>query len=236
MIIRPTVLLFLLFDSIISQSVCQPKKYSGANCQADYWCKSGHCVTNRCVPQLPQLGQECGDFKCDDGLGCNQTTNKCESLPKDGQKCLMAPEGPIKCAEGFACYGGICAKISNNTDSPCSDVEFKCPEGLGCSFLNSGKTVCVKRRQLGESCTAHECGNGLYCDFATLKCANYLQISDDCSNDFGSCGAGLDCRSYRSFLFVKKAKCLRPTRISGTLCTSICGGDLFCGPYNKYFA
>ena len=223
---------FLLLSSILSQSVCQPKKYDGAPCHADYWCKSGYCLRSRCVAALPGLKQECVDWRCAPGLGCKNKV--CVPLPVEGQKCAMSVSGPYLCAEGFGCYAGRCKKIPTAINSSCTDFDFQCPKNSGCSFQKAGTNICVELRTEGQDCTFGECSDGLYCDFATLKCTKYLGIGGDCRKDTDSCQTQLDCHYYKVGWFRRRARCMKPGTEIGMGCTSKCGNNLYCGAQNKY--
>ena len=147
----------------------------------------------------------------------------------------MSPMGPVLCSQNLGCFGGICKQLPTSINSPCTDVEFKCPLGMGCQFSKSGQPKCVNYKKVGESCNAHECAPNLYCDFAILKCQNKLGINKDCTNNFDSCLPELDCKPYKK-VFQVKARCSKPSVFRGELCTNRCEGEMFCGPENKYLA
>ena len=228
MLISSILLLLTLSESKL---VCQPKKDLGVYCATDAWCKSGHCANEKCEPKLPTLGKPCLDFGCAEGLGCDLERNStCQELPTIGQECAMSPLGPYLCRKGLGCYNGICSQLKTKINSTCTDLFNDCAPGLGCSFLETGQSVCVPLRSLNQKCTAYDCKPGLYCDIKTNTCALPLNVKGDCSLS-GVCKDGLDCKPITVTQKFAKFECTKPSSVMGTACTTICGDGYFCGPF-----
>ena len=220
-------MLLLVLLSIVQAfriaSSCQPKKKNGEFCGANVWCESGICGLGQCVAKLPTLNQPCLDLACGEGLGCQ--SGVCKLLPKAGEQCAESEQGPFLCREGLACYSGICSKVKQAEGSICSDFEYRCGEGLGCSFQPE-QSVCIRLRNENESCTNYrECNKGLYC--RNDKCEKLVKKRRNCR--LRQCEEGLVCHPKYIAWVIPWFRCREPSTKKGTKCIDYCGGNLYCG-------
>jgi hypothetical protein len=76
-----------------------------------------------------------------DGLGCSQTTLKCERLPKLGEACMDG-----RCPVDTYCAGGIC--VAGKATGPCPSLE-QCLQTSRCDI---DTMTCIPKKPNGSAC------------------------------------------------------------------------------------
>ncbi|MCH9685696.1 MAG: hypothetical protein K0V04_29965 [Deltaproteobacteria bacterium] len=140
---------------------CEVQGSGVTDCAQGLRCQGGTC-TDPCDPAndpaRAQLGEDCWNVGCMEGLWCEPQEGICELRPAEDEPC---PDGV--CAEGLDC------QPVDATD-PASELRCRGPQGLGalcsghaqCISGNCPAGVCEARPRAGEAC-AGVCGDGLDC-------------------------------------------------------------------------
>jgi hypothetical protein len=160
----------------------------GGDCAATFECVAGAtCDGSVCVTS-PGLGERCATNlpRCAPGLGCNPTTEQCDTGGADGEQCHFTGNVDL-CADGLGCSfeatGNYCRPLSS-TGGPCTN-DHNCGGDDYCDF---GTLVCTPRLGDGAACSdGNECSAGLACQPGTggAACRPLPALGEACSYDCG---------------------------------------------------
>jgi hypothetical protein len=126
----------------------------GEDCATTYECAAGATCDGSVCVRRPGLDETCLEFfpRCADGLGCNPTTNRCDTGGADGELCHVTGNGDL------------------------------CVAGLGCNFEPDGSFCRPRSATSGPCTNDANCGSDDYCDFGTLLCTPRLPAESACSD------------------------------------------------------
>jgi hypothetical protein len=178
----------------VRQEVCVQRGGEGAECFADYHCRSLRCLedTNVCAGVLTMGDQcdnhsDCGDEAwCDPAFGAS-TCSAPLTAGAAGDDCT--PPGELTCQQGLRCVDQVCrTPLENGTSCRASE---ECYENSHC---HSSTRVCTVRLTEGASCTTNQqCEAPLFCDSLNRLCVSRLSQGESCSAGRGQCTAGFRC-------------------------------------------
>jgi hypothetical protein len=166
----------------------------GEDCAATFECDAEASCDGAVCVRRPGLDETCLDLfpRCAQGLGCNPTTNRCDTGGGDGEPC-HATETVQLCAPGLGCdfapEGNICRALSE-TGGPCTNDNVCTPD----DFCDFATLECTPRRPAAAACSAgNECAVGLLCEFGPggAACRPMPRLGDACSFD---CDDGAVCQ------------------------------------------
>jgi hypothetical protein len=144
---------------------CIEPVVEGAFCEADYWCRSGRCAENTCIPvECIATGQDCRvDAACCSGvcsyMGVYTLETTCIEPRLLGEACAE----DNWCQSGF-CVNGLCAVgacLAEHSDCSFND-EARCCYPLFCSWRGDyAPGYCTAPQPPGASCLdARWCQSG----------------------------------------------------------------------------
>lgn len=194
----------------------------GATCTNSFACASRFCRRDAgwdptacgVCAERGTVGTPCGDrynnWRCQDGLICNNRTHNCETQPVRGGACSQ----DYDCARGSSCLAAAClptSEIARGTRCYRSD---DCGSTLYCSEAGT----CQDRLPVGATCSFWEdCVEGSFC--VAGRCQRTIPIGGACSSV--PCEAGATCSA---------GVCVRyPSAGEACIDRYTCGPGLFCG-------
>jgi hypothetical protein len=133
------------------------------------------CQPLRGAGEACRMGAECVDRAC--------TVGKCGPLHQQGEPCRVAQD----CEGYLTCRDGACGPLRALGET-CGDVA-QCQPGLLCAEGQCEQALCVDEApRVGSRCPSgfFGCGQGLYCDARTDRCAEVRPLGEACTMPFGS--------------------------------------------------
>lgn len=153
-------------------------------------------------PPPAELGEQCYEDSCADGLVCafatcdlesecpwvcQTTVADCSQTPcPDDQYCAE-----VTTADGLFYY---CTPIAHEGQQ-CDGSMQSCFEGSECVMdYGAGISVCLKRPEKGDPCDSNgaQCVDGTYCDGNVQKCLKSIGLNQICQLTY-QCETGLFC-------------------------------------------
>lgn len=169
------------------QGTCRPKIPLGGACSmvrdgslaslaAMFACAGkGTCIEGTCRERRSsQLGEDCSEYSCEQGLACDAATHRCaKSTLTLGSTCGLVGDRYIDgCPGGTVCGAAGGAVGAPETCRPLPRVgerciDDTCEDGAFCENPYSGSTAprnCIAKRIQGAACKyQEECGDQLEC-------------------------------------------------------------------------
>lgn len=200
---------------------------TGVNeCKDGFFCNSssyGYSNTQgTCLPQPTKVNDPCNTYysdpcphgtrcsnyvckyypsvlgeACEAEVGCNNSdlrcyNGTCSEYPKEGEACINN-----RCAEGFYCSSGMCAKYAGRNESCNSDNN--CVDGLYC-ISNRCNDLPGENEDCRSGWNQQKCAEGLVCNSTSTfgstggKCVRPAGEDEKCTND-DTCAGELYCNS-----------------------------------------
>ncbi len=166
-------------------------------------CNTGECCAGTCVagdpaPALANLGEDCSNTECNEGLWCKtdstNNTSACAELGGEGAAC----SGFSGCGADLACDGlfgdGTCVRPAKPGETCDPQQGFGL---LSCArddnYCDTTDTTCKQKVAVGQACDTQQsnCVNYAYCDAGT--CTERPVENEACVTDGPSCLGALEC-------------------------------------------
>jgi MYXO-CTERM domain-containing protein len=201
-----------------------------------YFCDNGECREKRADGQACELGSECANGFCIEGICCD---TRCDGLC---QSCRASEK-----ADGME--DGTCGPAAEGTDphddctadDPAScDKDGSCDGSGQCRLYSAGTecrdTACTGDEQNGFEVTAYECDGAGACDSSRQSVCGFYACADarcgsDCDDDAGCtldayCDGG-ECNSKTGLgtPCTLTSECQSGFCVDGVCCDGLCAGQ-----------